>query len=60
MSAGQRRFVRIMKGYRGFPRPNAKVVKQTKHIDIRLKCSQCNKMHTKTRSLIARKFELKR
>mgnify|MGYP000038165982 CR=1 FL=1 len=60
LSAGQRRFKRVMKGYRGFPRPKAKVVKQTKRIDIRLKCTQCGKMHTKTRTFRIKKFEIKR
>ncbi len=60
LSAGQRRFLKVMKGYRGFPRPKAEVVKQTKRIDIRLKCSKCGKMHTKTRTFRVKKFEIKR
>lgn len=60
LSAGQRRFLKVMKGYRGFPRPKAEVVKQTKRIDLRLKCGQCKKMHTKTRTFRTKKFELKR
>ena len=60
LSGGQRRFLGVMKGYRGFPRPKVNPVKQTKRIDMRLKCSQCKKMHTKTRTFRAKKFELKR
>ncbi len=60
LSAGQRRFERVMKGYRGFPRPKANPVKQTKKVDIRLKCTQCGKMHTKTRTFRTKKFEFKR
>ena len=60
LKAGERRFRRIMKGYRGYPRPKARVVKQTKKIDIRLECKICKKMHTKTRTFKAKKFELKR
>ncbi|MBR9680032.1 MAG: 50S ribosomal protein L44e [Candidatus Altiarchaeota archaeon] len=60
LSGGQRRFLRVMKGYRGFPRPKAEVVKQTKRIDIRLKCPDCNKMHTKRRTFRTKKFEIKR
>ena len=60
LKAGQRRYLRIIKGYRGFPRPSAKVVKQTKKIDIRLECQDCKKKHVKTRTFRAKKFELTR
>ncbi|MBR9689813.1 MAG: 50S ribosomal protein L44e [Candidatus Altiarchaeota archaeon] len=60
LSGGQRRFLGVMKGYRGFPRPKAEVIKQTKRIDIRLKCDKCKKMHTKTRTFRIKKFELNR
>ncbi len=60
LSGGQRRFLKIMKGYRGYPRPKVTPVKQTKKIDIRLKCEKCKKMHTKTKTFRAKKFELQR
>ncbi len=60
LKAGQRRFLKVMAGYRGFPRPNAKVVKQTKRVDMRLECKTCKKKHTKTRTFRAKKFEIKR
>ncbi len=58
LSAGQRRFERTIKGYGGFPKPKAKVIKQTKRWDIRLKCTQCGKIHTKTKTFRAKKLEL--
>lgn len=60
LSAGQRRFRRVVKGYRGYPRPKVTPVKQTKKVDIRLECGECGKKHTKRRTFRAKKFELKR
>jgi len=60
LKAGQRRYLKIVKGYRGFPRPSADAVKQTKKVDIRLECKECGKKHVKTRTTRAKKFELKR
>ena len=60
LSEGQRRYLRVIKGYRGFPRPSAKVVKQTKKVDIRLECETCKKKHVKRRTFRAKKFELVR
>jgi large subunit ribosomal protein L44e len=57
-SQSQRRFDRKMKGYGSFPRPNPKGEgKPTKKVDLRLKCKECGKQHTK-RGFRARKFEL--
>ncbi|MBR9681937.1 MAG: 50S ribosomal protein L44e, partial [Candidatus Altiarchaeota archaeon] len=60
LSEGQRRYLRVIKGYRGFPRPSAKVVKQTKKVDIRLECAKCKKKHVKRRTFRTKKFELVR
>jgi len=60
LKAGQRRYLGIVSGYRGFPRPKVEPVKQTKRIDIRLKCPECKKMHTKTKTFRAKKFEIQR
>lgn len=60
LSGGQRRYLRVIKGYRGFPRPSAKVVKRTKKVDLRLECKECGKQHVKRRTFRTQKFELKR
>ncbi|MBR9681131.1 MAG: 50S ribosomal protein L44e [Candidatus Altiarchaeota archaeon] len=60
LSGGQRRYLSVVSGYRGFPRPKVTPVKQTKKVDMRLKCPQCKKMHVKTRTFRVKKFELKR
>jgi large subunit ribosomal protein L44e len=60
LKAGQRRYLKIIKGYIGFPRPKVTPINQTKKTDIRLKCLKCNKMHTKTRTMKAKKVEFKR
>lgn len=58
MSRSAKRFKRKLKGYGSFPRPNPKGEgKPTKKIDLRLKCKECGKMHTKTGFRI-KKFEL--
>lgn len=57
-SQSQRRYERKLKGYGSFPRPKAKGEgKPTKKLDLRLKCKECNKMHTKE-GFRAKKFEL--
>ncbi len=60
MSEAQRRFKAKLKGYGSFPRPNPKGDgKPTKKIDIRLKCKECSKSHTKSSGgFRAKKFEL--
>lgn len=58
MSQSVKRFERKTKGYRGFPRPKPKGEgKPTKKLDLRLKCKECNKSHTK-RGFRIKKFEL--
>jgi len=61
MSEAQRRFKAKLRGYGSFPRPNPKGDgKPTKKIDIRLKCKECSKSHTKSKGTFrVKKFELK-
>lgn len=57
-SLAQRRFKRKLAGYGSFPRPNPRGEgKPTKKVDIRLQCSECEKMHTK-RGFRVKKFEV--
>jgi large subunit ribosomal protein L44e len=57
-SQSQKRFLRKMKGYGSFPRPNPKGEgKATKKVDLRLECTVCGKQHTKI-GWRAKKFEL--
>jgi len=58
MSMGQRRFLKIMKGYGSFPRPKPDYEKATKKIDLRYKCKVCGKKHTKGKGFRIKKFEL--
>ena len=60
MSQGQRRFLRILKGYKSFPRPKPDHEKVTKKVDIRYKCKVCGKKHTKGSGWRAKKFEIVR
>ncbi len=56
---GQRRFRRVMAGYRGFPRPKPEGrEKPTRRVNLRYRCSQCKKSHHGT-SVRAKRFELK-
>ncbi len=58
MSQAQRRFKAKLSGYGSFPRPNPHGDgKPTKKVDLRLKCKDCNKSHTK-KGFRAKKFEL--
>jgi large subunit ribosomal protein L44e len=58
MSQAQRRFERKMRGYGSFPRPNPSGEgKPTKKVDLRLKCKECGKSHTK-KGFRVKKFEL--
>ena len=46
LKQGQRRFRRVMSGYRGFPRPKPEGrEKTTRRIALKYKCSKCNKIH---------------
>ena len=59
MSLAQRRFKAKLRGYGSFPRPNPKGEgKPTKKVDLRLKCKDCGKMHTK-KGFRSKKFEIR-
>jgi large subunit ribosomal protein L44e len=58
MSEGQRRFLRVQKGYGSFPRPKPDYEKPTKKVDLRYKCKECNKKHTKGKGFRIKKLEL--
>ncbi len=53
---GQRRFRRVMKGYRGFPRPQPSGEKPTKRVNLRYRCRECNKAHH-SQGIRAKRFE---
>ena len=55
---GQRRFRRVMAGYRGFPRPKYEGrEKPTKRVALRYRCKECNKAHQPS-GVRAKRFEL--
>lgn len=58
MAQGQRRFKRKLSGYGSFPRPKPDHEKATKKRDLRYKCKECGKKHTKGKGFRAKKFEL--
>jgi large subunit ribosomal protein L44e len=60
LAQGQRRFLRIQKGYGSFPRPQPDYEKSTKKLDLRYKCSECGKKHTRGKGWRAKKFEIVR
>jgi large subunit ribosomal protein L44e len=44
LKQGQRRFRRVMSGYRGFPRPKPEGREKTsRRTNLKYKCSECNK-----------------
>lgn len=58
-SQSQRRFRRKLKGYGSFPRPKPSGRgKPTKKVDLRFKCKECGKMHTKGKGFRVKRFEL--
>lgn len=58
MKQGQRRFRRVTRGYRGFPRPKPEGrEKPTKRISLRYRCKSCKKAH-QSPCFRAKKFEL--
>jgi large subunit ribosomal protein L44e len=57
-SKGQRRFLKILKGYGSFPRPKPDYEKPTRKLDLRYKCKVCNKKHIKGQGFRVKKFEL--
>lgn len=60
MAQGQRRFLRKLRGYGSFPRPKPDYEKATKKLDLRYKCEECGKKHTKGKGFRAKKFEIKK
>lgn len=58
MTHGQRIFARKLKGYGSFPRPKPDYEKVTKKVDLRYKCSECGKKHTRGQGWRAKKFEI--
>jgi large subunit ribosomal protein L44e len=59
MTHGQRIFKRKMKGYGSFPRekPEGRE-KSSKRVDLRYKCTECGKKHTRGAGWRAKKFEI--
>jgi len=58
LSLGQRKFLKKLKGYGSFPRPKPDYEKPTKKIDLRFKCKECGKKHTKGKGFRVKKFQL--
>ncbi|MDI6825670.1 MAG: 50S ribosomal protein L44e [Candidatus Aenigmarchaeota archaeon] len=58
MRQGERRFRKKLKGYGSFPRPKPEYEKATKKLDLRYKCKECGKKHTKGQGFRIKKFEL--
>lgn len=59
MKKGQRRFRRVMRGYRGFPRPKPEGLrKPTRRVKLRYRCQECRKAHQPSECFRAGKFEL--
>ena len=57
LKQGQRRFRRVMKGYRGFPRPKPEGREKTsRRISLKYTCSECKKSHQPA-SIRSKKFE---
>jgi large subunit ribosomal protein L44e len=55
---GQRRFRRVMAGYRGFPRPKPEGrEKPTRRVNLRYRCQECKKAHHGV-SVRAKRFEI--
>jgi len=58
LKQGQRRFRRVMKGYRGFPRPKPEGREKTsRRVALRYACSVCHKIHQPP-SIRSKKFEV--
>ncbi len=59
MKQGQRRFRRVMRGYRGFPRPKPEGrQKPTRRVPLRYRCNECKKANQASKCFRAGKFEL--
>ena len=55
---GQRAFERKLKGYGSFPKPKPSHEKQVKKVDLRFKCKECGKKHTRGKGFRVKKFEI--
>jgi large subunit ribosomal protein L44e len=58
LAQGQQRYLRKLRGYTSFPRPQPDVEKETKKVDLRYKCSVCGKKYGRGEGWRAKKFEL--
>ena len=58
LAQGQRRYLRILKGYGSFPRPKPEHEKPTKRQDLRYKCTVCGKKHAKGKGFRSKKFQI--
>jgi len=59
LASGQRRFLRKMKGFGSFPKPNPKDrAKPTRKLDLSYKCKVCGKAHSVGKGFRVKKFEL--
>ncbi|OKY78585.1 MAG: Ribosomal protein L44E [Candidatus Methanohalarchaeum thermophilum] len=47
MKWGQRQFRRVTSGYRGYPRPLPTGGKPTQKTDLRFRCNECGKAHSR-------------
>jgi large subunit ribosomal protein L44e len=57
LKQGQRRFRRVMRGYRGFPRPKPEGREKTsRRIALKYTCSSCKKSHQPA-SIRSKKYE---
>lgn len=60
LKKGERAFQRKLKGYGSFPRPKPSGEKPTKKLDLRFKCKECGKKHTRGKGFRVKKFEIKK
>ncbi len=60
MAQGQRRYLRKLKGYGSFPRPKPEHEKPTKKLDLRFKCTNCGKKHTRGEGFRVKKFQIEK
>jgi len=60
LAKGQRSFLRKLKGYGSFPKPNPKGrEKPTKKVDLRYICEECGKAQIISRGFRVKKLEFK-
>jgi large subunit ribosomal protein L44e len=61
LAVGQRRFLRKLMGYTGFPKEKpVGREKPTKKVDLRFECTECGKVHTKGKGFRVKKLEFKK